>query len=78
MSSQGSSDDSDKDSKRHENIECLWCGISQRLSPDKDIQWAVFDVDKNFGICSDCWSILPESDKQEMTDAKSRNKGADQ
>jgi hypothetical protein len=77
MSSRESNDDSNNDLKHDEHIECLWCGITQRLSPDKKVQWAVIDVDKRFGVCVDCWSILPESDKQIMNDANSQHKGAD-
>jgi hypothetical protein len=56
MSSQGSSDEQD--------IVCIWCGISKRLFPDASIRWQFIDPETGTGICEDCWSVLPDHDRQ--------------
>ncbi|MEW8439289.1 MAG: hypothetical protein AB2689_14175 [Candidatus Thiodiazotropha taylori] len=64
MSSQESNKNDPASTGATDDIECIWCGISHRLFPDLDIQWAVVDKDKQAGICTECWSVLPEEDKQ--------------
>ncbi|MCG7961166.1 MAG: hypothetical protein N0E54_00540 [Candidatus Thiodiazotropha taylori] len=64
MSSQVSNKKDQASAGTTDDIECIWCGISRRLFPDLDIQWAVVDKDKRVGICTECWNVLPEEDKQ--------------
>lgn len=64
MSSQGSNDDHQVES---DDVECLWCGVSQRLFPNNEITWAVIDAENKVGICVDCWDVLPEHDRQLQT-----------
>jgi hypothetical protein len=64
MSSQESNKKEQKVTCATDYIECIWCGISHRLFPDLNIQWAVVDKATRVGICTECWNILPEEDKQ--------------